>query len=62
MGGVLVDEAVTRGVAAPVAGLVAAAGGGEFRVVYAGWLADRARTTLATRLDRALDALADALR
>ncbi len=55
------DEMVARGVPAATAALVAAAGAGAFRVAYAGWIADTARTTLATRVARALDDLAATL-
>lgn len=58
---VVADELGARGVPAPAAALLAAAGAGAFRVAYAGWLADRARTTLATRVARTLDDLAAVL-
>jgi AcrR family transcriptional regulator len=58
---VIADEIATRGVPAPTAALLAAAGAGAFRTVYTTWLADSSRTTLATRLSRALDDLAEAL-
>jgi AcrR family transcriptional regulator len=55
------QEMAGRGVPAPTAGLLAAAGAGAFRVAYEGWLADTSRTTLAHRFARALDELASAL-
>ncbi len=55
------DELVARGAPVPTAALLAAATAGVFRVVYAEWLADSGRTTLATRLVRALDELSAAL-
>ncbi len=55
------DEITARGVPAVTAALLAAAGAGAFRVAYAGWLTDAARTDLATRVSRALDDLTAAL-
>lgn len=54
-------ELADRGVPAPTAALLAAAGAAAFRTVYTAWLTDSSRTTLATRVHRALDDLAKAL-
>ena len=49
------------GFSSSAAGAASAAGAGAFRVAYAGWLADRTRASLATRVARALDDLTAAL-